>query len=117
MNADSNHIAIPDTSYNSTSLLIYHLLPQELGTLRVRTTFSDDPQILKVDGDWENVNSLDHNVVKIPDWFEQRQEQSGSLSSLFTRRLSRLIINLTFGNFTETCRQISFTAPFGSSYS
>lgn len=57
-----------------------------------------------------------HEMVLIMDWFEQRQEQSGSVSSLLTRRLSRLIINLIRGSFMETCRQISLTVPFLSSY-
>lgn len=37
--------------------------------------------------------------------------------SLLTIRLSRLIIMLIRGNFKDTWRHISLTAPFGSSYS
>lgn len=55
-------------------------------------------------------------ILIVPFCLEHIQEQSGSWP-LWTRRLSRLIISFIRGTFEETWCHISFTVPFGSSYS
>lgn len=56
-------------------------------------------------------------VVISVGFVEHMHEQSVPLAPLSNRRLLRLVNNFINGAFTDTWRHISFTGPFGSSYS